>query len=117
MSPLRGPRSASPTLTPRARSPSLGNFLPSLFLPQFAQEVGAKPDGAHLISIMNACSVPGLLLLGWLTDKAPLRLVIAGSCLGAALSTAFLWGFAESNAALVVFACVFGLCVRCPTCS
>lgn len=53
--------------------------------------------------------MPGLLLLGWLTDRIPLRIVILVSCLGAALSSAFLWGFAESNAMLVAFSVTFGL--------
>jgi MFS family permease len=57
------------------------------------------------------------LLLGWLTDRIPLRIVVLVSCLGAALSSAFLWGFAESNAMLVAFAVTFGLCLRLPRAS
>jgi hypothetical protein len=35
---------------------SCGNFLPSVFLPQYAHEIGSKPDGTSLIAIMNGAS-------------------------------------------------------------
>jgi MFS family permease len=56
-----------------------------------------------------AASVPGLLLLGYLTDRWPLRSVITLSCLGSALACLFLWGFATNSGVLIAFAIVFGL--------
>lgn len=59
---------------------------------------------------MNAASVPGLLLFGWLSDRLPTRIVIALTAGGAALASIFLWGFAgQSSALLIVFTLVFGL--------
>lgn len=53
--------------------------------------------------------MPGLLLLGYLADRWPLRLVITLSCLGSALACLFLWGFATNTGVLIAFAVIFGL--------
>lgn len=55
-----------------------------------------------------AASVPGLLLMGYLTDKLPLRIIITLCCLGSALACLLLWGFATSVGMLVAFAIAFG---------
>jgi len=65
-------------------------------------------DGTILVAVMNASSVPGLLLLGWLSDRWPIRVVITLSCLGSALACLFLWGFATSIQMLVLFVIAFG---------
>jgi MFS family permease len=119
------------------RTSSPRSFVPSVWLPTYTHDVEMyKPTGTALISIMNgaslplasalhsskhfadtfsllpqiAASVPGLLLMGYLSDHVPLRLVIVASCLGSALSCLFLWGFASQSAALlIVFAISFGL--------
>jgi hypothetical protein len=57
----------------------------------------------------SAASVPGLLLLGYLSDKIRLRLVISLSCFGAALSCILLWGFATNTGVLIAFVIMFGL--------
>ncbi|KAL8287384.1 hypothetical protein RQP46_003836 [Phenoliferia psychrophenolica] len=67
---------------------SLGNFIPSVWVP--------------------TASVPGLLLLGWLSDRWPLRVVITLSCLGSALACLFVWGFATDLAVLSIFVVAFG---------
>lgn len=56
-----------------------------------------------------AASIPGLLLLGYLSDKTSLRLVISLSCFGTALSCICLWGFATSTGMLIAFVVMFGL--------
>ncbi|WWC72506.1 uncharacterized protein I206_106468 [Kwoniella pini CBS 10737] len=89
---------------------SMGNFIPSLWLPSFVNEVGLnKPNGTVLIAILNASSVPGNALLGYLSDKLPLKWTVCISCVGSALSCAFLWGFGTNSAVLVAFAITFGL--------
>lgn len=55
-----------------------------------------------------ASSVPGLLLLGWLSDRWPLRIVISLSSFGSALACLFIWGFATNVGALAAFVIVFG---------
>jgi MFS family permease len=56
-----------------------------------------------------AASIPGLLLLGYLSDKTSLRLVISLSCFGTALSCLLLWGFATNTGVLLAFVIMFGL--------
>lgn len=55
-----------------------------------------------------AASVPGILLLGHLSDKISLRLVILLSCFGSAVTCLILWGFATKVSVLVLFAIAFG---------
>ncbi|WWC92205.1 uncharacterized protein L201_007159 [Kwoniella dendrophila CBS 6074] len=89
---------------------SMGSFIPSLWLPSFVDEMGLrKPDGTALIAILNASSVPGNALMGWLSDRLALKWTVLISCLGGALSCAFLWGFGTNSGVLIAFAITFGL--------
>ncbi|TXT04255.1 hypothetical protein VHUM_04253 [Vanrija humicola] len=89
---------------------SLGNFNPTLWMPTFADTVGAKkPGGVALVSIMNAASVPGLLMTGWLSDRLPTKLIVFLNCLVGALAAALPWGMGTSTAPLIVFSVVWGL--------
>ncbi|WVQ75332.1 hypothetical protein IAR50_004949 [Cryptococcus sp. DSM 104548] len=89
---------------------SLGNFVPSLWLPSYADELDlTKPSGTTLVAVLNAASIPGTALLGYLSDHLSLRTVISISSVGSALACAFLWGFGTNGAVLVVFAILFGL--------
>ncbi|WWC88807.1 uncharacterized protein L201_003720 [Kwoniella dendrophila CBS 6074] len=90
--------------------PSLGNFVPSLWLPSYADDLGLhNPNGVALVAILNASTGFGNGLLGYLTDKISLRSTILISCVGSALACAFLWGFGKNPGILVTFAIVFGL--------
>ncbi|GHJ87124.1 hypothetical protein NliqN6_3526 [Naganishia liquefaciens] len=89
---------------------SLGNFLPIVWIPTYAQDLGVnKPDGTTLLAIANAASVPGLLLLGYLSDHWPLRFVITLTCLGSAAACLLLWGFSTNSGVLIAFVVIFGL--------
>ncbi|WVR03298.1 hypothetical protein IAU60_000289 [Kwoniella sp. DSM 27419] len=89
---------------------SLGNFIPSLWIPSYAEEIGLhKPNGTALIAIMNAASVVGTAGLGWLSDRSSLRTTVLISCVGSASACAFLWGFGTSSGVLVTFALAFGM--------
>ncbi|KAE8543308.1 hypothetical protein D1P53_000010 [Cryptococcus gattii VGV] len=89
---------------------SLGNFIPSLWLPTYASSLNLlHPSGTGLIAILNAASVPGNTLLGYLSDRMPVRTVIVISCVGSGLSCAFLWGFGTNDGVLILFALIFGL--------
>nr|XP_031863730.1 uncharacterized protein CI109_000982 [Kwoniella shandongensis]KAA5530802.1 hypothetical protein CI109_000982 [Kwoniella shandongensis] len=89
---------------------SLGNFIPSLWLPTYADELHlTRPSGTGLIALMNAASVPGNALLGYLSDQLPLHIVVVVSCVGSAAACAFLWGFGVHEAQLVAFVIVFGV--------
>ncbi|OCF43798.1 monocarboxylic acid transporter [Kwoniella heveanensis CBS 569] len=88
---------------------SLGNFIPTLWIPSYAEDLGMhKPDGTAVISILNAASALGCPSIGWLSDRLPLRATVLISCTGSALACAFLWGFGTHQATFVIFAIVFG---------
>jgi len=88
---------------------SLGNFLPSIFTVSFSTALGySSSKGTLVVAMMNASSVAGLLILGYLSDRWPARVLIGVSCFGAALACLFLWGFATQLSMLLVFAGVFG---------
>ncbi|KAE9398983.1 MFS general substrate transporter [Gymnopus androsaceus JB14] len=87
----------------------LGSFLPSLYLPTFASDLKlGTTSGTLALAFINGASVPGLVFLGWLSDLLDVRWSILLSSLGSALSVFFLWGFTESLAPLLTFACVYG---------
>ncbi|WVQ83767.1 hypothetical protein IAT38_005911 [Cryptococcus sp. DSM 104549] len=89
---------------------SLGNFVPSLWIPSFADDMHfAHPSGTGLVALMNAASVLGNALMGFLSDRLAVRTVIAISCVGSALACALLWGFGTSEGPVVAFTVVFGL--------
>ncbi|KLT42180.1 transporter [Cutaneotrichosporon oleaginosum] len=91
-------------------STSMGNFLPSLWMPSYAEAVRAHaPDGTALVAIMNAASVPGNTLTGYLSDRLPTRIVVTLSCTLAAFACLCLWGLGTSEGLLVGFSVVWGV--------
>ncbi|KAK0195059.1 MFS general substrate transporter [Armillaria mellea] len=89
----------------------LGIFLPTLYLPTFATDLGlnnATSVGTWSLSLMNGASAPGLIFLGYLSDRFDLRISIFISALGSSLAVLFIWGFTTHIAPLLVFACVYG---------
>jgi len=88
---------------------SLGNFLPSIFTVSFGSVLGySSRQGTLVVAVMNAASVAGLLVLGYLSDRWSARVLIAISCFGAAFACLFLWGFATGLTTLMAFAIIFG---------
>ncbi|KZW00297.1 MFS general substrate transporter [Exidia glandulosa HHB12029] len=87
----------------------LGNFMPGIYLPSYASDLGLSSTAASLIvSLVNGAAVPGSIVTGWASDRFDLRIVILASTLCAALSTFFLWGFSNSLAQLIPFALLYG---------
>lgn len=87
----------------------LGNFMPGIYLPSYASDIGLSNTAASLVvSLVNGAAVPGSIVTGWASDRFDLRLVILASTLCAALSTFFLWGFSKSLAQLIPFALLYG---------
>ena len=87
---------------------SSGGFLPSIYIPVFAIDLGLAPQtGTILVSLINISGVPGLLMWGYLSDRMPFKIVIASSASLAALSVFLLFGFATSFPVLCLFAIVF----------
>ncbi|ODN74831.1 hypothetical protein, variant 2 [Cryptococcus amylolentus CBS 6039] len=90
---------------------SVSSFATTLWLPAFADDLSlTNPSGTVLISILNAASIPGTALLGYLSDHLPIGIVISISCIGSGLACAFLWGFGTSGGGILIgFAVLFGL--------
>ncbi|KAL1407268.1 hypothetical protein Q8F55_006686 [Vanrija albida] len=92
---------------------NLGNIIPLVWMPTFASTVHA--NGTVLVSLMNAVTIPGFPLNGYLSDHLPARLAILTSFVVAALASALLWGFGTQPAALFAFVLVWGASAGCMT--
>lgn len=57
---------------------------------------------------MTVASVVGTLLLGYLSDRLPLKLVVLLTCFGASISAFLLFGFATRLPVLLLFAIGWG---------
>ncbi|KAG8977429.1 hypothetical protein FRC05_001827 [Tulasnella sp. 425] len=88
---------------------ALANFLPGIYLPSFANDLNlSTTSGTLALALMNATSMPGLILIGGMSDKLDLRLSISLSTVGSALAIFLVWGFTAKLAPLLVFACIYG---------
>lgn len=88
----------------------LGNFMPGIYLPSYATDIGLSDTTASLIvSLVNGAAVPGSIITGWASDRFDLSIVILVSTLCSALSTFFLWGFAKSLGMLIPYALLYGV--------
>ena len=58
---------------------------------------------------MNAASVPGATLTGYMTDRLAVRTTILLYATAGALACLVFWGFASSSTLLVVFSLAWGL--------
>ncbi|KAJ6594469.1 MFS general substrate transporter [Mycena capillaripes] len=87
----------------------LPTFIPTLYLPSFAADLGlSNAAGSLTLSLLNGASVPGLIFLGWLSDRFDLRISMLVSTLGSALAVFLFWGLSQSLPPLMVFSFVYG---------
>ncbi|WOO76483.1 MFS transporter asaE [Vanrija pseudolonga] len=97
---------------------SLANFIPSLWMPTFAEVVGpTNPSGTSLVAIMYGASVVGNLITGYLTDRLPVGFVLLGSSTISAVACWVLWGLGTSNGLLIAFSVVWGITALCTGCA
>ncbi|KAI1395238.1 putative MFS monocarboxylate transporter [Hypoxylon fuscum] len=89
---------------------ALGNFLPGIHLPTFAQRFGASSlDAAGMLSLYNAATVIGAICTGYLVDRYHVSVTLFLLSLGAAVAVFFAWGFAADFGALCAFAFFYGI--------
>ncbi|KAI5863283.1 putative MFS monocarboxylate transporter [Durotheca rogersii] len=89
---------------------ALGNFLPGIHLPSFAQSFGASPlDAAGMLSLYNAATVIGAICTGYLVDRFHVSVSLFLLSLGAAAAVFLAWGFAADFSALCAFAFLYGV--------
>ncbi|KAJ7680889.1 MFS general substrate transporter, partial [Mycena polygramma] len=87
----------------------LPTFIPTLYLPTFAADLGlSDAAGSLTLSVLNGASVPGLIFLGWLSDRLDLRVSMLVSSLGSALAVFLIWGLSKSLPPLMVFSFTYG---------
>ncbi|TXT15530.1 hypothetical protein VHUM_00033 [Vanrija humicola] len=97
---------------------SLANFIPSLWMPTFAEVVGPTyPSGTSLVAIMYGASVVGNLITGYLTDRFPVGFVLLGSSTISAVACWVLWGLGTNHGLLVAFSVVWGITALCTGCA
>ncbi|KIO32645.1 hypothetical protein M407DRAFT_66455, partial [Tulasnella calospora MUT 4182] len=88
---------------------AFANFLPGIYLPSFATELKLSTTSGTLgLALMNATSVPGLVVIGGMSDKLDLRVPISVSTIGSALTILLVWGFTAELLPLLFFACLYG---------
>jgi len=89
---------------------SMGFFVPTIYLPSYAQNLGfSTVSGTVAVSLFNAMSVIGAVILGHLTDKLHVTNAILISTIGTTISVFLIWGFATSLPAIWVFSLIYGL--------
>ncbi|KAJ7475407.1 MFS general substrate transporter [Mycena galericulata] len=87
----------------------LPTYIPTLYLPTFAADLGiSNGEGSLTLSLLNGASVSGLIFLGYLSDRFDLRVAMLFSTLGSSLAVLLLWGLSRSLPLLLVFSFVYG---------
>ncbi|KAF2006141.1 putative MFS monocarboxylate transporter [Amniculicola lignicola CBS 123094] len=88
----------------------VGFFIPSIYLPTIATQLGASSSISALTVIMfNVASVFGCVAMGLVIDRWHVTTCILVSTLGSTLSIFLLWGLSSSLAPLFVFCVFYGL--------
>lgn len=88
---------------------SLGYFLPSIYLPTFAQSLGLSPSiGSMLIALLNVSAVFATIIMGILCDRFHVTTVILLSTIGATFSVFVFWGLSTTLPLLCIFTILYG---------
>lgn len=89
---------------------ALGFFLPSIYLPTYARNLGASSMLSTLtIILFNVASVFGCVFMGAITDRFHVTTCIAISTLGSTIGVFVVWGFSMSLGPLYAFCIIYGL--------
>jgi predicted MFS family arabinose efflux permease len=87
-----------------------GYFLPSNYLPTYAQSLGIDGRlGSLTLVLVNLTAVFGCILIGALVDRLEITQILLGISISAAAAIFVLWGLSTSLALLCVFALLYGL--------
>ena len=92
----------------------LGYFLPAIYLPTYAQSLGASGlQSTVTIVLLNFAAFVGSLAMGFAVDKWEVTNCIAFTAVGSTLAVFWLWGFATSLPVLYVFCVAYGMFAGC----
>lgn len=87
-----------------------GYFLPSNYLPTYAQSLGLSAQSGSLTLVMvNLASVLGCIVVGALMDRMDVTTVVAAISVGATAAILAIWGVSTSLPPLCVFSLLYGL--------
>lgn len=88
---------------------SFAFYLPFIYLPSYATDLGFTPTQSSLVlAVANLSQLFGELGFGKLSDKTNVYFLIVISSLVASISVFTLWGLAQSLVQLIFFALVYG---------
>lgn len=88
---------------------SLGYFIPSIYLPNFAQSLGLSSSiGTLLLALVNGSAVVSTVMMGMLIDRFHVTTVILLSTVGATISIFLFWGFSTALPMLCIFSVLYG---------
>lgn len=102
---------------------SLGYFIPSIYLPTFAESFGLSSTiGTLLLALINGPAVISTVTMGMLIDRFHVTTVTLMSTLEATISVFLFWGFSTALPMLFVCSVLYGffavgLSVRMPVLS
>jgi predicted MFS family arabinose efflux permease len=86
-----------------------GYFLPSNYLPTYAQSLGIDSRlGSLTLVLANAAAMFGCVVVGALVDRVDVTNVVLGISIGAAIAVFAIWGVSTSLGVLCVFALLYG---------
>lgn len=87
-----------------------GYFLPSNYLPTYAQSLGISSRlGSLTLVLTNLATVFGCIIVGALVDKFDVINVLLGISIGASAAVLAVWGLSTTLPILCVFALLYGL--------
>ncbi|KAK4547460.1 hypothetical protein LTR36_001116 [Oleoguttula mirabilis] len=87
-----------------------GYFLPSNYLPTYAQSIGLSSKFGSLTLVMvNLAAALGCVLTGALVDRVDVTAVILAISVGGAAAILAVWGVSTSIAPLCVFSLLYGV--------
>jgi len=94
---------------------SLGYFLPSIYLPMYAQNAlqSSAIAGTFTIIAVNGAAAIGSVCMGILIDKFHVTTCILVSTVGSTIGIFLLWGLATDIPVLYAFAIMYGLFAGC----
>lgn len=88
----------------------MGYFLPSNYLPTYAQSLGlSSRSGSLTLVLVNVAAIFGCIVVGALVDRVEVTKVLLGISILAAVAVLVLWGVSTSLALLCIFALLYGL--------
>ncbi|KAK5120507.1 hypothetical protein LTR85_006162 [Meristemomyces frigidus] len=87
-----------------------GYFLPTNYLPTYAESIGLSSKFGSLTLVMvNLAAVLGCIVTGALVDRVDVTAVMLGISVGAAAAILAVWGVSTSIAPLCAFSLLYGL--------